>query len=192
MGREFELKYTATPEIHRALETAYSPFRQIAMETTYFDTPELALSARKMTLRLRRENGTILCTLKCPLADGSKGEWELEATDLSDGLAALIRGGAPSEIATLAADGLVPVCGARFTRLATVLSTADGTAELALDRGVLLGGGKELPLCEVELELKSGSDEATVALANKLAETHGLKPESHSKFRRAFILAKGE
>ena len=84
------------------------------------------------------------------------------------------------------------VCGARFTRLAAELPTADGTAELALDSGVLLGGNKELPLCEVELEQKTGSDAATAALASEIAHAYGLQPETKSKFRRALALAQGE
>ena len=84
------------------------------------------------------------------------------------------------------------VCGAKFTRLATEIPTADGTAELAIDSGVLLGGGKEIPLCEVELEHKSGSDQSTLELAAIMAARFGLVQEKYSKFRRAQFLAKGE
>lgn len=192
MGREFELKYAATAQIHHALLDIYGPFRVIEMETTYFDTADGAFSARKMTLRLRKENGATICTLKAPLPQGGLGEWECEAADISAGLAQLVRSGASAEVAQLAAAGLQAVCGARFTRMAALLPTADGSAELALDSGVLLGGGKELPLCEVELELKSGSEEATQALAAELARKLALQPESRSKFRRAMDLAKGE
>ena len=64
--------------------------------------------------------------------------------------------------------------------------------EIALDEGVLLGGGRELPIREVEVELKSGSEEAAVAFAKELAAAYGLLPENKSKFRRAQMLAKGE
>lgn len=192
MGREFELKYTATPEIHQAILDTYGQFQRFQMETTYFDTPDGAFSARKMTLRIRKENDLTVCTLKVPLPGGAKGEWECAAENMQTGLAQLVSKGAPAEVASLAKPGLVPVCGARFTRLATILPTADGTAELALDRGILLGGGREMPLWELEVELKSGSDEATIALASQLAATYGLSAEPQSKFRRALGLAKGE
>ena len=191
MGREFELKYAATAQVHRSLLDTYGPFRAIAMETTYFDTVDGALSARRITLRLRKENQLTLCTLKTPLKKGT-GEWECQATDIHQGIAQLLALGAPAEIGHLTAPGLVPVCGARFTRMAALLPTADGQVELALDSGVLLGGGKELPLCELELELKSGSDEATEALAAQMAGQYHLRPERKSKFRRALALAKGE
>ena len=87
---------------------------------------------------------------------------------------------------------MIPVCGARFTRLAKLLELPQCTVEIALDEGVLLGGGRELPLREVEVELKDGSEEAAVAFAAELAKQYGLTPESKSKFRRAHGLAKGE
>ena len=192
MGREFELKYAATDAVLASLAAQYSPCRQVQMETTYFDTPDGALSARHMTLRLRRENDAQVCTLKTPLPDGSRGEWECPAADIQAGIAALLALGAPQMLENLTAQGVVPVCGARFTRLATDVLTADGVAELALDQGILLGGGKERALCEVELELKSGSEKALLALAKTVAATYALEPERDSKFRRALALAQGE
>ena len=47
-------------------------------------------------------------------------------------------------------------------------------------------------LCEVEVELKSGSEAAAIALARELADNYGLKEENKSKFRRAMDLAQGE
>lgn len=192
MGRELEQKYTATAAVQAAIRQDFDGFQEYAMETTYFDTADGALAARKITLRLRKENGVSICTMKTPLSDGSRGEFECQACDIRQGLAMLAKLGAPAQILALTQQELIPVCGAKFTRLATQVSTADGTAELALDRGVLLGGGQEMPLCEVEVELKTGSDEAVLALADALAEKYGLLPEKHSKFRRALALAKGE
>lgn len=192
MGREFELKYAATPAAQQAVAAAFGEFRRIRMETAYFDTPGGALAQRRMTLRLRRENEETVCTLKTPLPDGSRGEWECPAPDIQSGIAQLLALGAPAELKALTAGGLVTVCGASFTRLAAQVPTADGMAELAIDSGILLGGGREMPLCEVEIEHKSGSDQATLALAQAIAARFGLMPEEKSKFRRALDLAKGE
>ena len=192
MGREFELKYAATADVQDAIRQAYGSWRQIQMETTYFDTPTGMLSARHMTLRLRKENAETVCTLKTPLPDGSRGEWECTATDILSGIRQLIVLGAPAELASLTEQGVVPSCGARFTRLATEVTTADGIAELALDRGILLGGNREQALCEVEVDLKSGTDTAAIAFAQALAAQYDLQSESKSKFRRAMDLAAGE
>lgn len=192
MGREFEIKYAATATSQAAIRQEFADFQTITMETTYFDTADGALATRMITLRLRKENCVCICTLKTPLPDGNRGEWECHATEIEAGLTQLIREGAPAEIALLTKTGLLPVCGAKFTRLATQVDTADGTAELALDKGVLLGGSKEMPLCEIEVELKTGSETAALAFAHRLAEKHGLIPEKRSKFRRAMLLAKGD
>ena len=192
MGREFELKYAATPAVQAAIRAQFGPWTEISMETTYFDTPDGALSAHRMTLRLRKENGITVCTLKTPLPDGSRGEWECPAETIDDGIRALIALGAPKLLAGLTIQGASPHCGAKFTRFAAQVNTADGMAELALDSGILLGGGKELPLCEVEVELKSGSEAAAVALAQAIATQYSLSEEPKSKFRRALNLAQGE
>ena len=85
-----------------------------------------------------------------------------------------------------------PVCGARFTRLAGLIDAPGCSVELALDDGFLLGGGKEQPLCEVEVELKSGSEDAAAAFAMVLAQEYGLRPETRSKIARAMALAQAE
>ena len=192
MGREFELKYAATEQVLNAVASQYGPGRKIQMETTYFDTRDHALSAACMTLRLRRENEETVATLKTSLADGSRGEWECAATDIESAMATLLALGAPEDLKELTQSGVIPVCGARFTRIAVELPIADGMAELALDRGILMGGGQEAPLCEVELELKSGSEEALLTLARQLETIYHLQPEADSKFRRAMALNKGE
>ncbi len=189
MGQEFELKFAATEKKQAAVLAAYGPWRTIRMETTYFDTPDGALSARHITLRLRKENGETVCTVKTPLPDGSRGEWECLCDDISAGIAQLCRMGAPKQIAILTEGGVEAVCGARFTRQACDLHLNGTDAELALDAGVLLGGGREIPLCEIEVELKSGSRSRVQQFAAELADAYRLLPESKSKFRRAMALA---
>lgn len=193
MGREFELKYRATPEQLGRIRTGLAlDWQTISMETVYYDTPAGDISRRKWTLRRRYENGRSICTLKTPLPDGSRGEWEVECGDIRSAVPMLCKLNVPKELLALDAEELRPVCGARFTRLAALVTLADCTLELALDRGILLGGGKEIPLCEIEAELKSGSKTAALAYAEHLRNTYRLTPERRSKYARASRLAKGE
>ena len=97
--------------------------------------------------------------------------------------------GAPRQLLLLTANGVEPFCGAKFTRLAKLLTLEATTVELALDAGALLGGGRELPFAEVEVEYKSGSEEAAAAFARELAARFGLVPEPKSKVARAMALA---
>ena len=192
MGVEFELKYAATPEKQDKLLAQLSPVDTLQMCTTYFDTPDHALSARHITLRLRQENNTTVCTVKTPLPDGSRGEWECFCENIEVGVSELCKLGAPLELLSLTAPGLQPVCGAVFTRRLRLLDLGECTVEIALDRGFLMGGGNRLPLCEVEVELKSGSRTHAAAYGSHIAKTYDLQPESRSKFRRALALARGE
>ena len=189
MGREFELKYRATEEQLKNIEAIYGEFREIRMETTYYDAPDGIFSRLHWTLRRRMENGVSVCTLKSNLSDGSRGEWEVEWGDILSAVPRLIAMGAPKELEEYTRDGVSPTCGARFTRKALTLAAGAGTVELALDQGQLLGGGQALPFAEVEVELKQGRDEDAVAFAQTLAARFGLTQEPKSKLRRALELA---
>ena len=189
MGKEFELKYAATPEILAAVRKELDSVTEISMETTYYDTPNQDLSARHMTLRRRYENGISVCTLKAPEGPNSRKEWEVEAPSIEAAIPMLCKLSNWQELEILTTGRLIAVCGARFTRQAATVTLADCVVELALDQGILMGGGREVPLCELEVELKSGSEAAATYFANVLAAQHGLTREPKSKFARARALA---
>lgn len=193
MGVEIEVKLTATAQAHRKIREAYPlDYKKTEMETTYYDTADGALSQRRITLRRRMENGVPVCTVKTPLQGLGRGEWECGAKEISEGILELCKLGAPRELLVLTQPGVVPVCGARFTRYSASLEREGTLLELALDQGILMGGNLEVPLCEVEVELKSGNPEIAVAFSRELALGFGLVQEERSKFRRALALAKGE
>lgn len=189
MGREFELKYRADDRQIDAIRARYGDFSAISMETTYYDTSSRDLRRLRWTLRRRYENGKSICTLKTPLPDGSRGEWETECSTIGDAIPELCKLSNSHALLLLTAGGVAPFCGARFTRLAKTLVLDRCTVELALDQGVLLGGGQELPFAEVEVEYKSGDEQAAVAFAQALSEEFSLVPEPKSKVQRATELA---
>ena len=99
----------------------------------------------------------------------------------------LIALGAPALLLEL--PQLIPVCGAEFLRRAMLLRFSDGsTSELALDSGSLLGSSRRIPLCELELEMKSGGTEATLRLLHRLMTHFGLRAQLLSKYARARAL----
>ena len=189
MGVEYELKYRANADCLESVFTTFpARWQTIAMETTYYDTPDHSLSEKKYMLRRRLENGTSVCTLKTPGKGAQRGEWEVECDSVTAAISELCKLGAPVDLPDLCAEGLIPICGARFTRRAGTFTLRDCVLELALDQGILFSGKKEVPLCEIEVELKSGSQEAVDAFARQLAEIYDLKPERKSKFARALAL----
>ena len=192
MGREFELKYRCTEESFAALLADFGDFTPIEMETTYYDTFDGRLGNLHWTLRRRYENGKSICTLKTPSPDGGRGEWEVEMDSIMAAIPELCKLGGPETLISLCAGGVNAVCGAKFTRQAKTLEIPGATVELALDRGKLLGNGREMALLEVEVELKTGTDSAAMAFAGELAAKYALVQENRSKYRRALGLARGE
>ena len=193
MGVEFELKYRADRQQQEVIRQAFAGVEKMyQMQTTYYDTPTGQFSAKKCTLRRRLENGVSVCTLKTPAEGYGRREWEVACDSIEEAIEKLCKLGGPADILAMAEEGLIPICGARFTRIAKLICWEDTQLELALDEGVLTGGNREEPLCEVEVELKSGSQEACLAFAHILSERFGLVTEKKSKFRRALDLYKGE
>ena len=192
MGIEYEIKFRATRDVQKEILAAVpGEDRYFSMQTTYYDTPSGQLSRRYYTLRRRMENESSICTLKAPAQVG-RGEWEVACQRIEDAISALCKLGAPADLPQLVSEGLIAVCGARFQRIARTVLLEDCTVELAIDEGVLTGGDRELPLCEVEIELKEGSMEACNRFAQELATQFALESEARSKFRRALALYKGE
>ena len=201
MGMELEYKFSvpgaaaletilADPAVN---EMRQEDYRTIEMATTYFDTPDRRLSARRWTLRLRKENDAFVATCKTPGQGAARGEWECEAATIEEAIPKLLAAGAPAELqALLDGQSLEAVCAARFTRRAALVKLPGAVAELSGDLGVLSGGGKEAPLCEIELEFKSGNQDAVAAAANDLARRFSLIEEPKSKFVRAMALTKEE
>lgn len=192
MAVEFELKYRCSEETLALLRADLPGQEQhYAMETAYYDTPAGKLSALRYTLRRRQENDRSVCTLKVPAADGGRGEFEVDCETIEAGIPMLCKLSGV-DLRALTEAGLVQVCGAKFTRIAKTFAWNGAVIELALDKGVLTGGGREEPLTEAELELKDGSRADMQTYGAFLSAAYGLEPESRSKFSRALALAKGE
>lgn len=190
MGAEYELKFLADASCLTAVEADFPCKFTICMQTTYYDTPSGSLSAKRYMLRKRLESGISICTLKTPGKGNERGEWNVPCDSVTAAVLELCKLDVPAELAELCAEGLIPICGAEFTRRATYLERPGFTAELALDQGILFGSGREIPLCEIEIELKEGSKEALDAFAEGFAARYGLQKEEKSKFARALGLAK--
>ena len=169
MGMEFELKYKATEQAHRTILAQFpGDWQTIAMETTYYDTPNADLSALHYTLRRRFENGVSVCTVKTPLSGAGRGEWEVNCDAIEEAIEKLCKLGAPENLVSLTQKGLIPVCGAKFTRQALALGNTQG-----------------------EVELKAGTPGFAAGFAQQLAEQYDLQPEAKSKFQRAKALQEG-
>ena len=189
MGRDFELKFAATPEGFAAVKAMYTGYQKAAMESTYYDTVDRKILEMGGMLRKRIENGLAFCTLKTPGDVGSRCELEVQTNSVFVAIPELCKLGAPEWLLQFNNDNLIPASGARYQRLAKMIDTADGSVELALDEGVFILGDKEIPFWEIEVELKEGADSVARDFAEALAEEFSLTEEPESKFARAMTLA---
>ena len=165
MATELELKLAVndlhlldcilcSPDVRSRMD---SGFTYLQTESTYFDTPDGKLAARRWALRLRKLGRQSIVTVKTPGEGLARGEWETEAEYLEDAVPKLVSRGAPAELADILKTGaLAPVCGTKFTRIRALLHLDGCVCELAGDIGELSRGARRAPLCELELELKEG------------------------------------
>jgi len=163
----------------------------------YYDTPEFALRDQGVALRLRRIGTHWLQTLKSAgrveagLHQREEFETPVPAQILN--YPALAQSGAAP---VLADPGLPlrlrPVFATDFKRTTRQLQPTAGTLiEFCLDRGVISAGAAQVPISEIELELKSGPPEQLLQFALGLLEFVPLRLEPASKAERGYALATG-
>ena len=192
MGREFELKFAATPEGFAAVKAMYADYQYIAMESTYYDTVDRKILKMGGMLRKRTENGLAFWTLKTPGDMDSRCELEVQTNSVFVAIPELCKLGAPEWLLQFNSDNLVPASGARYHRVAKLIDTADGSVELALDEGVFLQGDKQVPFWEIEVELKEGEDQAVHSVAKILQGVPGVQLQKENKYQRACKCSKAD
>ncbi|MBM4255492.1 MAG: inorganic triphosphatase [Deltaproteobacteria bacterium] len=201
MANEVELKLLVPPDEserlfhHPVFETVARrelPPQQLL--SVYYDTPDLDLKRHRIALRLRHVDGRWIQTVKTEgkVAGGlhERPEWENETVEGTPDLAAI---SAPTVreffLAEKIRNTLRPVFVTEFVRTSSLLEFANGEViELSLDQGEIRAEGKQVPLCEVELELKAGNAARLFELALALQETLALKLENISKAERGYRL----
>ncbi|MEQ8282352.1 MAG: CYTH and CHAD domain-containing protein [Parvibaculum sp.] len=206
--REIELKLVCEPAELERVRRAPALMRLKSgrgsgkhLHSIYFDTDDLALGGHGLALRLRQSGGACLQTLKTDTGF-SGGETGALARDTGEYEARLPRGadgpdlnklpaGLKSRIQKLAnGRPIAPRLVSDIRRTIHNLTTPEGDViELALDKGALRAGKtRELPVSEIELELKEGSPESLYRLALDLNDIAALRVGFESKSERGFAL----
>jgi inorganic triphosphatase YgiF len=127
--------------------------------TVYFDTPDLALARCGVSVRLRKAGRQYSQSVKARHQPGivSRREWEWPCAGNALDVARLGEGEVGTIIPPDAIMRLRPIFRTEVTRTTYRIQMAGCDIELALDRGAIIAGDAETPLCELELELKSGA-----------------------------------
>ena len=197
--QEIELKLALPPEQAETFLKRMARRRSVPVQhdlaTRYFDTPDFALSAQGVALRVRRVGRRWLQTLK---TEGERqgglsrrAEYEMPvAGDVPDWTR--FPPEALAWVPEALRDALVPVFETRFHRTAWQLKGKGGAViEVALDVGEVRAGERSQPICEIELELKAGQPDALFALALEWATAFDYLPFDISKAERGVRLAQG-
>jgi inorganic triphosphatase YgiF len=197
MSDEVELKFDLAPEDAPRLAACPSlearPARTSDYDSVYFDTRDGALRRAGLSLRVRRADGRYVQTVKRKRGAAAglfvRQEWDKHVAGLALDLAAL--GATP--VRKLLADGiaLAPASRSRFRRTAWLIAHRGAEIEIVLDEGVVASGRAKAPLCEIELELKSGKPRALFALAEEIGAAVPLRLGVLSKADRGFALGDG-
>lgn len=203
---EIELKFQVPPQARAAVRAAVNgrggAARAVRLQAGYFDTADGRLAAAGVALRLRREGGRWVQTLKAAGADAmTRLEHNVPRRERAAAMPApdlALHAGTPAGerlAALLGADDAASLhCRYRtdIRRLRRELRRPGGVLELAFDQGRIVAGDAELPVCELEIELLRGTPAVLLAAARTWVTRHGLWLDVRSKAERGDRLARGE
>jgi triphosphatase len=199
MAQEVELKFLiesgglpmldALPVIGKRLRR--TPRKHI--ETTYFDTSDRRFADNGFALRVRKQDKNSLLSIKQAGSLGSgREEWERPITgdepnahDMSGSPAASLLQGNGGD------TQLSPLYTVAVDRASFLVKEGSAQIEIAVDRGEIKRDGAELPVCELELELKKGDPRQLFALAQRFIDKAPLRLSLVSKGDRGDRLVDG-
>jgi triphosphatase len=161
---------------------------------TYFDTADRRLTANRTTLRVRDLGSRRIATVKRSLSTQAglhtREEWEIEigaGEHPADWPASAARDQALAALDGLAMFPLMTILTRRQYSYA-ILANAQ-VAEISLDEGVIIAGGRTIGFRELEAELLAQGTRAHLdALVDHLQARFALIPESCGKKKRGLAL----
>jgi len=179
---ETELKLRIAPEAAAVLKKSawwrgLGKGKKKLQRGTYFDTPDHALRALGVDLRIRYDGTSYTQTMKlrpAGAASMTRLEWEALVPDAVPDPGLVIDDAVPEEVRRLTSADVGVVFDVDVERDIRYIETDGARIELALDSGVIRGGDREEPIHELELELIEGDVEAlfeTALLINEIVPT---------------------
>ena len=170
---------------------------KVMMKAAYFDTEDLILSRNDIALRVRMEGARIVATLKWRGKNEgglhTREEINVPVTDEACFIAPdpqLFKESeiGQEEIALIGFKKLHSILETNFLRSRFRIDSGDGIMEVSIDRGEIVTDKGTEPICELEIELFSGEQNALELVTHKVAEKYGLQPETRSKYARGLAL----
>jgi triphosphatase len=192
---ETELKFEIDPATaDRLLEELglASLGEELILKSVYYDTAKADLRGRGIALRVRDDGRRRIQTVKQANHSAiSRGEWEQEIVGPEPDLAATKASPLAQALSAKGCGVLKPAFEVTVERARRDLAVGDGVVEVALDRGAVSADGYGSPICELELELKSGAPSLLFDLARSLSEHAALELSFLTKAERGYALMDG-
>ncbi|MFN3512629.1 MAG: CHAD domain-containing protein [Phenylobacterium sp.] len=186
---EIELKFLCEPSDLEAVLAAAPDGETVRKDlvSTYFDTPQEDLRAKRISLRIRESGGKRVQTLK--RGDGfAREEYEkvLDGEELDLAMTALSEALSPSKRKTLR-----PAFTVRVRRRQRTFHYEGAVIEIAADEGEVEAQGRKRRISELELELKGGDCAPMFELARRLSRTAPLYLSFEGKSSQGQALREG-
>lgn len=194
MNVETELKLSLTPGVasrlakHPLLSDAV-PSRERVI-TTYYDTPDLRLQREQVVLHYRKTGSgwfaSVGKTASGDREDAGRTEWEVAGEPGDFEFSQVDDRGFRLWLESLSQD-LQPAFTTSFTRSTWLLEPRTGVRiALALDRGWIVSEGRRQVICEIELELLSGSAGDLFSAVSALQSDLSLHPDASTNIQRGY------
>ena len=193
---KMEIKDEAQIENIRGLlqENKEQSWQRIDMKAIYYDTEDNFYQKHKIAYRVRQENDCFVTTYKSGKVN-TQGVFERveinkKVTNLNADISVFAD---VDEVWNLIKETkdkkFMPIVITDFVRECMEINWLNSRVEIALDLGFVQGNKRKSPICEVEIELKSGRIEDLLSLKNELSEKFSLELSTVSKYKKGLILA---
>lgn len=199
MTEEVELKLSAAPRTLARLASdpllgkpRGAPQSLVAI---YFDTPRFSLWRQGIVLRLRRERGRWVQTVKGRGALDAGVHRRIESDSRARSAVPELERIPDEELRkrvaeVIGAKRLVPIFRVEVLRDTRLVSPGPGSnIEVSIDRGTIVAGASRVPVSEVELELKAGPAWRLFELGLALSQRYAVRLAHRSKAERGYELA---
>ncbi len=183
-------------EILRGSSVAHTPRTRLV--SVYYDTPSWSLKRGAILLRVRKQGRARRRVQSVKMQAAGPGslsrriESESRITGDRPSLVEMKDASVRRLIETRCGrEALVPVFATDVERETWLLRVGRSRIECVIDRGTVTANGRTAPICEVELELKSGQPASLFQLGHRLNAVVPLRIEAASKAERGYKLAGG-
>ena len=173
---------------------AQNDLQSINMKAVYYDTDDCFFNQHKIAYRVRQENKCIVATYKSGAVNKNGVFERVEINKIVKDVEPDITVFADEAsvwkvVKTVENVELKPVVITDFRRECTTVKWHNSQIEIALDRGIVQGKNNKNPICEVELELKDGTETDLLDLKKELMQKFSVENSTVSKYKKGLILA---